>query len=115
MRLASDTEGGSVAILLGGEQSGLSACAQVQNNEAIDILLWQASLGLRRIQLLRDLARERIDKESELLCSSLLSSESHDFRTPLGSLIQLRGDRCAAGTGHLQRHDRSPRRQCENW
>jgi two-component system sensor histidine kinase KdpD len=99
VRLVSDAEGGSVAILLGGEQTGLSTHAQVQNNEAIDILLRQASLGLRRIQLLRDLARERIDKERELLRSSLLSSVSHDFRTPLTAmvgatttLLEMRGD-----------------------
>ncbi len=99
VRLVSDTEGGSVAILLGGEQPGLSAHAQGQNNEAVDILLRQASLGLRRIQLLRDLARERIDKERELLRSSLLSSVSHDFRTPLTAmvgatttLLEMRGD-----------------------
>jgi len=99
VRLVSDAEGGSVAILLGGEQPGLSAHAQVQNNETIDILLRQASLGLRRIQLLRDLARERIDKERELLRSSLLSSVSHDFRTPLTAmvgatttLLEMRGD-----------------------
>lgn len=99
VRLVSDAEGGSVAIMLGGEQTPLSSHVQGQNNEAIDILLRQASLGLRRIQLLRDLARERIDKERELLRSSLLSSVSHDFRTPLTAmvgatttLLEMRGD-----------------------
>ena len=86
-RLVSDAEGGSLAILLASAQQAMSGNTQLQNNEAIDILLRQASLGLRRIQLLRDLARERIDKERELLRSSLLSSVSHDFRTPLTAMV----------------------------
>ncbi len=55
--------------------------------EAIDILYHQYSLALRRVRLLADLAKERIEKERELLRSSLLSSVSHDFRTPLTAMI----------------------------
>lgn len=86
-RLVSDAEGGSVAIVLQGGQQESALEARLQNDEAVDILLRQASLGLRRIQLLGDLARERIDKERELLRSSLLSSVSHDFRTPLTAMV----------------------------
>jgi len=86
LRGVSDGEGLRVAVLtlsmpLQSEE------ARVQGDEAIDILLRQAALGLRRIQLLGDLARERIDKERELLRSSLLSSVSHDFRTPLTAMV----------------------------
>lgn len=95
LRAVADSEGGSVAIL----QKGVLPDEQLQNLETIDILLRQASLGLRRIQLLKDLAKERIDKERELLRSSLLSSVSHDFRTPLTAmvgatttLLEMRGD-----------------------
>ncbi len=86
LRGVSDGEGMRVAVLTL-DAPPLSMEAQAQNDEAIDILLRQASLGLRRIQLLGDLARERIDKERELLRSSLLSSVSHDFRTPLTAMV----------------------------
>lgn len=86
LRGVSDGEGLRVAVLAM-DTPPRSVEAQAQNDEAIDILLRQASLGLRRIQLLGDLARERIDKERELLRSSLLSSVSHDFRTPLTAMV----------------------------
>lgn len=54
---------------------------------SIEILLQQAGLALSRTRLLTDLARERLEKEQELLRSSLLSSVSHDFRTPLTAMI----------------------------
>ncbi len=57
------------------------------HQHSIDILLQQAGLALGRTRLLTDLARERLEKEQELLRSSLLSSVSHDFRTPLTAMI----------------------------
>ncbi len=54
---------------------------------SVDILLRQAGLALARTRLLTDLAQERMEKEQELLRSSLLSSVSHDFRTPLTAMI----------------------------
>lgn len=56
-------------------------------HHSTDILLQQAGLALGRTRLLTDLARERLEKEQELLRSSLLSSVSHDFRTPLTAMI----------------------------
>jgi two-component system sensor histidine kinase KdpD len=107
LRGVSDGDGLHVAVLTSATPP-LSAQTQAQNDEAIDILLRQASLGLRRIQLLGDLARERIDKERELLRSSLLSSVSHDFRTPLTAmvgatttLLEMRGELCSAQQDEL--------------
>lgn len=56
-------------------------------SSTIDILLHQCGLALGRKSLQDDLAKERVEKEQELLRSSLLSSVSHDFRTPLTAMI----------------------------
>lgn len=56
-------------------------------NDSIQLLLHQANLALGRTRLVRDLQREKLGKEQEALRSSLLSSVSHDFRTPLTSMI----------------------------
>lgn len=47
----------------------------------------QAALALDRILLATDLERSRIETETEQLRSALLSSVSHDLRTPLASII----------------------------
>ena len=57
------------------------------NRDSIHLLLHQANLALGRTRLVHDLEREKLGKEQEVLRSSLLSSVSHDFRTPLTSMI----------------------------
>ncbi len=59
-------------------------------NEKLNIarlILHQTSLALGRTQLAADLQRERVEKEQEFLRSALLSSVSHDLRTPLAAMI----------------------------
>lgn len=51
------------------------------------LLLHQVNISLERTRLAADLEKEKIAKENELLRSSLLSSVSHDFRTPLTTMI----------------------------
>ncbi|MGM0633280.1 MAG: sensor histidine kinase [Pseudomonadota bacterium] len=51
-----------------------------------ELLVQQAGLALGRTRLVADLSRERFEKEREMLRSSLLSSVSHDFRTPLTAM-----------------------------
>jgi two-component system, OmpR family, sensor histidine kinase KdpD len=51
------------------------------------LLLHQVNISLERTRLSADLEKEKIAKENELLRSALLSSVSHDFRTPLTSMI----------------------------
>jgi two-component system sensor histidine kinase KdpD len=52
-----------------------------------NILAQQASLALARVELARELESERIEKEQELLRSALLSSVSHDLKSPLAAMI----------------------------
>lgn len=51
------------------------------------LLLHQVNISLERTCLSADLEKEKIAKENELLRSALLSSVSHDFRTPLTTMI----------------------------
>lgn len=62
-----------------------------------DALADQAALAIERINLAEDMDRARFAAESERLRSALLTSISHDLRTPLasilGSITSLRGHR----------------------
>lgn len=55
--------------------------------EILATVLSQISLALGRTRLARDLEKERVEKERELLRSALLTSVSHDLRTPLSAMI----------------------------
>jgi two-component system sensor histidine kinase KdpD len=52
-----------------------------------DALADQASLAIERINLAQDVDRARIAAETEKLRSALLTSISHDLRTPLASIL----------------------------
>jgi two-component system sensor histidine kinase KdpD len=62
-----------------------------------DALADQAALAIERINLAEDMDRARFTAERERLRSALLTSISHDLRTPLasilGSITSLRGHR----------------------
>lgn len=79
-------------LLSGGELGAfvLLECGEQQVSptvfDHVEILVQQAGLALGRTRLSADLSRERFEKERELLRSSLLSSVSHDFRTPLTAM-----------------------------
>lgn len=53
----------------------------------LDALAGQAALAIERALLNRDIAEARVSAETEKLRSALLSSISHDLRTPLASII----------------------------
>jgi len=52
-----------------------------------DALADQAALAIERINLARDIDRNRLNMETERLRSALLTSISHDLRTPLSSIL----------------------------
>lgn len=64
-----------------------SATISTITKDAFRLLMHQANIALERSRLIDDLAQEKIAKENELLRSALLSSISHDFRTPLTTMI----------------------------
>lgn len=53
----------------------------------LDALAGQAAVGIERANLARDMDKARVLAETERLRSALLSSISHDLRTPLASII----------------------------
>ncbi|WP_200328550.1 ATP-binding protein [Thiocystis violacea] len=54
---------------------------------ALDVLVGQATLAMARTCLTDRLEQARLGEETERLRSALLSSVSHDLRTPLASII----------------------------
>ncbi len=53
----------------------------------LDALADQAALAIERVNLAHDLDRSRIQAETERLRAALLTSISHDLRTPLASIL----------------------------
>ncbi len=53
----------------------------------LDALVDQAALAIERITLARDIDQARLTAETERLRSALLTSISHDLRTPLASIL----------------------------
>lgn len=68
-------------VLVRGTRLGDEPSLMVQN------LCSQAAIALDRTRLVADLEKEKIVAETEQLRSALLSSVSHDLRTPLASII----------------------------
>lgn len=58
-----------------------------EQHQLLDALAREISLALERSYLTQDLESARIQGETEQLRSALLSSVSHDLRTPLSTLI----------------------------
>jgi two-component system sensor histidine kinase KdpD len=53
----------------------------------LDALSDQAALALERVNLVQDIDRAKLTAETERLRSALLTSISHDLRTPLASIL----------------------------
>ena len=58
-----------------------------EQRRLFDTLADQASLAIERIALAKDVDRARVTAETERLRSALLTSISHDLRTPLASIL----------------------------
>ncbi|MDN5874611.1 MAG: ATP-binding protein, partial [Sinobacteraceae bacterium] len=73
--------------VLGIELASLSTPPRSEQLLMLDALATQVTLTLSRTQLTASLAQARVAEETERLRSALLSSVSHDLRTPLSSMI----------------------------
>ncbi|EWY42435.1 histidine kinase [Skermanella stibiiresistens SB22] len=58
-----------------------------EENRLLDTLADQAALAIERTSLVSDIEQARLAAETERLRSALLSSLSHDLRTPLASIL----------------------------
>ncbi len=77
---------GKVAVIgLDADRQG--ALLSPDQRRLLDALTDQAALAIERVQLSRDLDSTRVQAESERLRAALLTSISHDLRTPLASIL----------------------------
>ena len=58
-----------------------------ERRRLIDALIDQAALAIERVKLVEDLDNAKLAAETDRLRSALLTSISHDLRTPLASII----------------------------
>jgi two-component system, OmpR family, sensor histidine kinase KdpD len=77
---------GTVGVVgLDGDKPG--ALLSPDERRLFDALADQAALAIERINLAEDIDRNRLNAETERLRSALLTSISHDLRTPLSSIL----------------------------
>ena len=57
----------------------------------LDALIDQAALAIERVQLVEDLDRAKLTVETDRLRSALLTSISHDLKTPLAAILGAAG------------------------
>lgn len=80
------TERGKIGVMgLDREESG--PMFTPDQKRLLDALCDQAAVAIERISLMQDIDKARVVSETEQLRTALLTSISHDFRTPLASII----------------------------
>ncbi|WP_374368975.1 DUF4118 domain-containing protein [Dongia sp.] len=80
------TERGKVGVMgLDREEAGPMFAPE--QKRLLDALCDQAAVAIERIKLMQDIDKARVLSETEQLRTALLTSISHDFRTPLASII----------------------------
>jgi two-component system, OmpR family, sensor histidine kinase KdpD len=62
-----------------------------EQRRLLDALIDQGALAIERVHLVEDLERSRLTAETERLRSALLTSISHDLKTPLASILGSAG------------------------
>ncbi|MFD1626308.1 sensor histidine kinase [Azospirillum griseum] len=78
---------GVVGIDTSGGRSGAGSLLTPDQRRLLDALIDQAALAIERVTLAEDVDRARLAAETERLRSALLTSISHDLRTPLASIL----------------------------
>ena len=67
----------------------------------LDALIDQGALAIERVQLVEEMDRVERAAETERLRSALLTSISHDLKTPLAADPRVRRERCATSASKL--------------
>lgn len=80
------TERGMIGVM-GLDREGAGPMFTPDQKRLLDALCDQAAVAIERINLKQDIDRARVANETERLRTALLTSISHDFRTPLASII----------------------------
>jgi two-component system sensor histidine kinase KdpD len=79
--------GRGVVGVVGLESEKQGALLTPDQRRLFDALADQAALAIERVNLAQDIDRNRLSAETERLRSALLTSISHDLRTPLASIL----------------------------
>jgi len=79
--------GRGVAGVLGLLDKGSGPLLDADQGRLLDTLLDQTALAIERITLAQDVDRARLAAETDRLRSAMLTSISHDLRTPLASIL----------------------------
>ena len=79
--------GRGVAAVVGLKAERPGALLSADQRRLLEALCDQAALAIERIRLARDVDRARLAAETDRLRSALLTSISHDLRTPLASIL----------------------------
>ncbi|WP_042698926.1 sensor histidine kinase KdpD [Azospirillum sp. B506] len=78
---------GVVGIDTGGDKGRTGGFLTPDQRRLLDALIDQAALAIERVTLAEDVDRSKLAAETERLRSALLTSISHDLRTPLASIL----------------------------
>ncbi|MGF7175885.1 sensor histidine kinase [Azospirillum doebereinerae] len=78
---------GVVGIDTGGSGGRPGGLLTPDQRRLLDALIDQAALAIERVTLAEDVDRAKLAAETERLRSALLTSISHDLRTPLASIL----------------------------
>ena len=81
------TGSGPVAIVGIGSDDNRSQLLTPDQRRLLDALGDQAAVSIERMVLAEDIDRSRLDVETERLRAALLTSLSHDLRTPLSAIL----------------------------
>jgi two-component system, OmpR family, sensor histidine kinase KdpD len=84
--LPMQTGRGAVGVL-GIDRDEAGSLFTPDQRRLLDALSDQAALAIERVNLVRDIDRAKLEAETDRLRSALLTSISHDLRTPLASIL----------------------------
>ncbi|MFG1480767.1 sensor histidine kinase KdpD [Xanthobacter sp. V4C-4] len=83
--------GRGVVGVIGLDSDKEGALLAPEQRRLLDALADQAALAVERVNLVGDLEQARLDAETDRLRSALLTSISHDLKTPLASIMGSAG------------------------
>ena len=83
--------GRGIIGILGIDRDGPGPLLTADQRRLLDALIDQAALAIERVRLVEDIDRVKRTMETERLRSALLTSISHDLKTPLASVLGAAG------------------------
>ena len=86
------TSRGIVGVVgVDGEREGVERRLSPEDRRLLNSLLDQAAVAIERVNLVEEMDRAKLDAESDRLRGALLTSISHDLKTPLATVMGAAG------------------------